>query len=79
MRAAENELLDRFGLLLRILFVRGAPIYLDVEIVFLAEFLGGLFRTHASGLEDGITLRFGDEADGVILFRLSERGSAREC
>lgn len=58
--AAQNELFNRFGLLLRVLFIRGAPIDFNVDIVFLAQLFRGLFRADTRRLEYRVALRFGD-------------------
>ena len=62
-RASEDELLNGFSLFLGVLFVGRAPVDLDVKIEFSAQLFRRILGADAGGLEDGVALRFSDEAN----------------
>src|SRR5690606_31491230 len=80
IRAAQDELLNRLRLLLRVLLVWRAPINFDLDVVFRAEVFRGLLRADARRLENRIALRLRDKTDGVFVFgkRLLHEGK-RDC
>ena len=70
-------MLDGLGLLLGVLLVRSAPVDLDVDVVLRAKFLGGVLGADAGGLEDGIALGLGDEAQDEGAFGRAAREGER--
>ena len=54
--ASEEELLDVFGLALRVFFVRCAPVDFDLDAVLGAQLAGGVLGSGARGEEEHVAL-----------------------
>jgi hypothetical protein len=56
VHTGQNKLLDRVGLLLRVLIIRCPPVDLDLQVVPQPKIAGGIFRADPRDLEYRIAL-----------------------